>query len=145
MKQDKKQPNDLQNRNRYSTCTTKRLIIGGYMYRLYKCSQIPPFSEKCTLVFHFFSTDKILTSPTKICPSPKNFCPLTDNIILSQKTNHSQKNLLFPRFCQNTNIGFSSFLKTEMTKLLILVFVSYATAILLLTKYVDYRKMRTTF
>ena len=35
------------------------------MYRLYKYSQIPPFSEKWTLVFHFFSTEKITPSPKK--------------------------------------------------------------------------------
>lgn len=43
-----------------------------------------------------------------------------------------KKNLLFPRFWLNTNIGFHSFLNEEMIKLLILIFVSYAIAILLL-------------
>jgi len=75
----------------------------------------------------------------------KNLPPHRQHYSFPENKSFSKKNCHSPRFWQNTNIGFSSFLKTEMTKLLILVFASYAIAILLLTKYVDYRKMRTTF
>ncbi len=67
----------------------------------------------------------------------KNFAPPTHTMSISDHnisvlvTKHLEKNMLLPRFWQ-TNIGFHSFLNAEMIKLLILIFVSYAIAILLL-------------
>ena len=72
------------------------------MHRLYKYSQIPPFSEKWTLVFHFFSTTKKLTSPKKTIPRKQY--SLTDNKSFWKKfvsppilPKHKYRLLFFPK------------------------------------------------
>jgi len=74
----------------------------------------------------------------------KNFAPHRQHYSFPENKSFSKKNLSFPRFWQNKNIGFSSFLKTEMIKLMILVFVSYSIAIMLLEHFHSIHGKRNT-
>lgn len=114
-----------------------------YMHIVQIFTDTPIFRKVNPRIALFFHQQKIDLPQQNFDLHKKNTSSPT-TVFFPRKQIILKKNLSFPRFWQ-TNIGFHSFLNEEMIKLMILVFVSYSIAILLLTKYVDYRKMRTTF